>query len=52
MLCRLVVRKVIEEDGAQNRALGIYIRRKRADGVLGSSQGFVPTKTSIAQIAH
>ena len=42
MLGGLVVGKVVEQDRAQNRALGLYVRRKRADRVIGSCQGIFP----------
>jgi hypothetical protein len=34
MLRRLVISKVVEQDRAQNRALGFYVRRKSADVVV------------------
>ena len=40
MLRRLVVSKVVEQDRAQDRALGFHVRGKRADAVIGSGQGF------------
>ena len=39
VLSRLVVSKVVEQDGAENGALRFHIRRQRADGVIGSGQG-------------
>ena len=35
----LVISKVVEQDRAQNRALGFYVRRKRADVVVSSGHG-------------
>ena len=38
MLRRLVIGKIVQQDRAQNRALGFHIRRKGADRVIGSRQ--------------
>ncbi len=38
MLGRLVVSKVVEQNRAQNRALGLYVRRKSAETVISSRQ--------------
>ena len=41
MLCRLVVSEVVEQDRAQDGTLGLYIRGKRADAVIGRRHRFV-----------
>jgi hypothetical protein len=49
MLSGLVVSKVVEQDGAQNRALRLHIRRQRADRVIGSGQGIFSQKALVAE---
>ena len=52
MLRRLVVSKVVEQDRAQNRALSVYIRRKRADRVIRCGQDFSRAQISKSYDKH